>query len=140
MGFEDDFNRIFDEVGISRTELARRVESSPAYVSKVLNGTAGNFKLITMAKWARAIGAIVQIRLIKEGKEVVRTLDYETASKFDDDHHSSLVAIDAAVSAYEPSNVVNLEDYARARAGKARLSSIGSASIISDDPAEENYG
>lgn len=83
MGFEDDFNRLFDELGISRVELAKRVEASPAYVSKVLNGAQGNFQLSTMAKWARAIGAIVQIRLIKEGKEAVRVVDYETAAVLD---------------------------------------------------------
>jgi transcriptional regulator with XRE-family HTH domain len=84
MGFENDFQRIFDDLGISRAELARRLKSSPEYVTKVLNGTTGNFQLRTMAKWARAIGAIVQIRLIKEGKEAVRVVDYETAAALDD--------------------------------------------------------
>jgi len=84
MGFENDFNRLFDELDIPRAELARRVNSSPAYVSKLLNGAAGNFQLSTMAKWARAIGAIVQISLIKEGKEAVRVVDYETAGALDD--------------------------------------------------------
>ena len=84
MGFENDFHRLFDELGISQEELAVRLESSPAYVSKVLNGTAGNFQLSTMAKWARAIDAIVQIRLIKDGKEVVRVLDVETAIRLED--------------------------------------------------------
>src|SRR5215510_7374736 len=84
MGFENDFNRIFDDLGISRAELAKRMDSSPAYVTKVLNGAAGNFQLSTMAKWARALGAIVQVRLIKEGEEVVRVVDYETAGELDD--------------------------------------------------------
>jgi transcriptional regulator with XRE-family HTH domain len=84
MGFENDFHRLFDELGIPRMELAQRVGASPAYVSKVLNGTRGNFQLRTMAKWARAIGAIVQIRLIKESNEVVRVVDYETAGVLDD--------------------------------------------------------
>ncbi len=84
MGFENDLNRIIDDLEISRTELARRVNASPAYVSKVLNGSTGNFTLATMTKWARAIGAVVQIRLVKDGKEVVRVVDYETASALDD--------------------------------------------------------
>ena len=90
MGFENDFNRLFDELGISRAELANRVDSSPAYVSKVLNGTAANFQLSTMAKWARAIGAVVQIRVVQEGKEVVRVVDYETARMLDDISESRL--------------------------------------------------
>jgi transcriptional regulator with XRE-family HTH domain len=84
MGFENDFHRLFDELGISRAELAKRLGTSPEYVTKVLNGSAGNFQLSTMAKWARALGAIVQIRLIKEGEEVVRVVDYETAAELDD--------------------------------------------------------
>lgn len=84
MGFENDFHRLFNELGISRAELAKRLGTSPEYVTKVLNGSAGNFQLSTMTKWARALGAIVQIRLIKEGEEVVRVVDYETAAKLDD--------------------------------------------------------
>jgi transcriptional regulator with XRE-family HTH domain len=84
MGFENDFHRLFNELGISHAELAKRIGTSPEYVTKVLNGAAGNFQLNTMAKWARALGAIVQIRLIKEGEEVVRVVDYETAGELDD--------------------------------------------------------
>jgi len=83
MGFERDFHRIFSGLDISRSELARRLESSPAYVSKVLNGKAGNFTLGTMAKLARAIGAAVQISLTRDGKETVRVVDYETAATLD---------------------------------------------------------
>jgi transcriptional regulator with XRE-family HTH domain len=115
MGFEDDFNRIFDELGISRTDLAERLDSSPAYVSKVLNGTAGNFQLSTMAKLARAIGAIVQIRLIIEGKEAVRVVDYETAGQLDTPHRSLATQ----------TNVVNLESF---KAGHPRHGEIGAKS------------
>jgi transcriptional regulator with XRE-family HTH domain len=84
MGFEDDFHRIFDQSIMSRTELAKRLGATPAYVSKVLNSTDGNFQIETMAKWARAIGAILQISLTKEGEEVVRVVDYQTAHRFDE--------------------------------------------------------
>lgn len=86
MGFEDDFNRLFDELGVSQAELARSVNPpvSEAYVSKLLNGTAANYELKTMAKWARAVGGIVQVRIIKEEGEAVRIVDYETARALDD--------------------------------------------------------
>ena len=105
MGFDDDFNRIFDDLGISRAELAKRMGCTPAYVSKVLNGATGNYQLETMAKWARAIGAIVQIRLIKEGKEVVRVVDYETAGALDDNR--------VAAESSEPlrSNILDFHNY-----------------------------
>jgi len=84
MGFEDDFHRLFDELGISQAELARRIPVSEAYASKFLNGTTGNYELGTMVKWARAVGGIVQVRVIKEEGETVRIVDYETARELDD--------------------------------------------------------
>jgi len=84
MGFEDDFHRLFDELGISQAELARRIPVSEAYASKFLNGTTGNYELGTMVKWARAVGGIVQVRVIKEEGETVRIVDYQTARELDD--------------------------------------------------------
>lgn len=83
MGFEDDFCRILNQSGISHTDLAERLGVSLAIVSEVLDGTAGNHELATMAKLARAVGGILQISLIKEGEEVVRVVDYETAALLD---------------------------------------------------------
>ncbi len=84
MGFEDDLHRILDQLGISRAELAKRLGATPAYVSKVLNGSDANYTIETMAKWARSLGAIAQIRLVIDGKEVVRVVDYEIAGVLDD--------------------------------------------------------
>ena len=83
MGFEGDFRRLLDESGMSQAELAEKFGSSAPYISKVLNGRSGNYQLSTMAKLARAIGAVVQIRLTKEDGEVVRVVDYETAALLD---------------------------------------------------------
>lgn len=95
MSFEDDFHRLFNELGISRKELAERLGATPAYVSKILNARNGNFQLETLAKLARSIEAILQIRLIKEEGEVVRIVDYETAGKLDDLSSASLEATPA---------------------------------------------
>lgn len=83
MGFERDFQRIFRELGITQTALAERIGTSAAYVSKVLNGKAKNFQLETMAKLARAVGASVQISLVRDGRETVRVVDYDTAALLD---------------------------------------------------------
>lgn len=48
--------------GISRSELARRLGTSPAYVTKILRGNA-NFTLATMVKLARALGADLRVGL-----------------------------------------------------------------------------
>jgi transcriptional regulator with XRE-family HTH domain len=122
MGFQDDFNRLFEELGISQAELARRLPSHPgrpvseAYVSKFLNGTAGNYELKTMAKWARAVGGVVQVRVIKEDGEVVRVVDYETARTWDEKQ-----ATPAPESLSTNDKVVNLSDYRKERFEKVEV-------------------
>ena len=49
-----------EEEGVSRAELARRLGTSKAYVTKVLGGNA-NFTLYSMAKLALAVGGKVRI-------------------------------------------------------------------------------
>jgi transcriptional regulator with XRE-family HTH domain len=51
---------------ISRSELARRLGSSPAYVTKVLRGN-GNFTLTTLVRLARAVGMEVRLDLVPPG-------------------------------------------------------------------------
>ena len=46
--------RRMSEQGVSRSELARRLGTSPAYVTKLLRGNA-NLTLATMARLARAL-------------------------------------------------------------------------------------
>jgi transcriptional regulator with XRE-family HTH domain len=47
---------------VSNTELAKRLDASPAYVTKVLRGST-NFTLETMVKIARALNADVRVHL-----------------------------------------------------------------------------
>jgi len=60
--FTDELSRVMEEQQVSRAELARRLGSSQAYVTKVLRGNA-NFTLATMTKLARALDMEVEIRL-----------------------------------------------------------------------------
>lgn len=48
--------RLMERQGVSRAELARRLEVAPSYVSKVLRGDA-NFTIASMVRIARALGA-----------------------------------------------------------------------------------
>lgn len=110
MGFEDDFHRLYEELGISQAELAKRIPASEAYVSRILNGSKGNYNLQTMAKWARAVGGVVQVRVIKEEGEAVRVVDYETARALDERQVTG-----AAYSTATSNKVVQLEDYRKER-------------------------
>jgi ribosome-binding protein aMBF1 (putative translation factor) len=52
-----------EQLGMSRAELARRLGSSPAYVTKILRGEA-NFTLATIAKLARALDSEASFRFV----------------------------------------------------------------------------
>lgn len=60
--FTESLARRMEEQGVSRAELARRLGTSQAYVTKVLRGNV-NFTLATLVKLARAVGAQVRLEL-----------------------------------------------------------------------------
>jgi len=62
--FADQVNCSMEEQGITRAELARRIGTTPAYVTQVLRGDV-NFTLATMVKLADAVGADLAMRLIQ---------------------------------------------------------------------------
>ena len=72
--FTEELCRRMDEQGVSRTELARRIDSSQAYVTKLLRGNV-NFTLSTMTKLARALDTVVRVHLAPEGA-IVKWEDY----------------------------------------------------------------
>ncbi|HWM92247.1 MAG TPA: helix-turn-helix transcriptional regulator [Thermoanaerobaculia bacterium] len=61
--FTEAVVREMEYQGISRTELARRLGATPAYVTKLLRGKA-NFTLATMVRLARALDSEVHVQLI----------------------------------------------------------------------------
>ena len=63
---------IMERDGISCSKLARRLGTSPAYVTKMLRGNA-NFTLATMSRLARALGADLQIQLLTPAKSDQKT-------------------------------------------------------------------
>ena len=60
--FSEDIWRLMEEQNVSRAELARRLGTSRAYVTKLLGGNA-NFTLHTMTKVAMALGAAVHVHV-----------------------------------------------------------------------------
>ncbi|UUZ77701.1 helix-turn-helix transcriptional regulator [Polaromonas sp. P1(28)-13] len=51
--------------GISNVELARRMGTSPAYITRLFHGSA-NLSVQTMVKLAQAVGATLQLELAEE--------------------------------------------------------------------------
>ncbi|HKL78715.1 MAG TPA: helix-turn-helix transcriptional regulator [Gammaproteobacteria bacterium] len=71
--FTEDLFNLMEHRGISKAELARRLESSPAYITKVLRGDA-NFTVRSMVRLARALEGRVVLHLEPE-EEPVRWFD-----------------------------------------------------------------
>ena len=64
--FTEELFRVMEEKKVNRSELARRIGTSQAYVTKVLRGNA-NFTLSTMVKLAQALEMDVKIHLAPPG-------------------------------------------------------------------------
>lgn len=60
--FSDEVGRMMEERGVTRAELARRLNSSPAYVTRLFHATF-NPTLLTLAKVAVALDAKVALHL-----------------------------------------------------------------------------
>jgi transcriptional regulator with XRE-family HTH domain len=61
--FVEAVERVMEERGVSRAELARRLDSSPAYVTQMLKALF-NPTLLTLAKVALALDARVDLTLV----------------------------------------------------------------------------
>jgi len=69
-----------EQLDVSRSELAARINVSPAYVTKILRGSS-NFTLQSMVKIGRAIGCELRTHLQPEG---MRSLWFD---RFDEERH-----------------------------------------------------
>lgn len=60
--FSIELNRLFQACGISQKQLAEKLDTSPAYITKVFRGDA-NFTIETMTKLARAVDGELHIHI-----------------------------------------------------------------------------
>lgn len=84
--FTSQLSTLMQKLNISKVELARRLGTSPAYVTKVFRGDA-NFTLRSMVKLTRALGGTFSPEISFEPEQVVEVdniipfpLVYKTAS------------------------------------------------------------
>ena len=61
MDFTDSLEALIQRRGVSKSELARRIDTSPAYITKILRGST-NFTLETMVKLVRALEGELHVR------------------------------------------------------------------------------
>ena len=63
--FTEELTRLMKENNVTRAELAKRIDSSPAYITKVLCGNV-NFTLKTMTKLAMALKSLIHVHLASQ--------------------------------------------------------------------------
>ena len=62
LDFTEGLHKIMEANGITRSDLARRLRVSPAYITKVLRGNV-NFTVDSMVRLVRAAGGEVHIQV-----------------------------------------------------------------------------
>jgi plasmid maintenance system antidote protein VapI len=67
--FVIELNRLLKERNMKFADLARSIDRSPAYVSKIMAGDT-NFTIETMVKLARRLGCQLEIKLDHQQQEV----------------------------------------------------------------------
>lgn len=77
--FTKELHNLTEVNKISRAELARRLQVSPAYITKIFRGDV-NFTIDTMLRIARAVGAKLHLHLAPDEHEV-RWFDLPPAKK-----------------------------------------------------------
>jgi transcriptional regulator with XRE-family HTH domain len=75
--FTEELHKLAEKENISRTELARRMEVSPAYITKIFRGDV-NFTIDTMVRLARRVGARLYLHLVPE--EEAHLFNWNSAS------------------------------------------------------------
>ncbi len=75
----EEIHSAMERAGVSRAELARRLGTSPAYVTKILRGSA-NFTLESLARLAYALGGEFRFHIAPRGS-TTRWLDAATKTK-----------------------------------------------------------
>ncbi len=61
MDFTDSLEALMQRRGVNKSELARRIGTSPAYITKILRGST-NFTLETMVKLVRSLDGELHVR------------------------------------------------------------------------------
>jgi transcriptional regulator with XRE-family HTH domain len=69
LDFTSKLYRLMGQQGVSKTQLAERLGTSPAYVTKIFRGNA-NFTLASMTKLVRALDAKLDIQIVPKEEHV----------------------------------------------------------------------
>ena len=67
--FTEDLYELMEQRGLNKTQLAEKINTSPAYITKVLRGNT-NFTIETMVKLVRALDGQLVVKAAKKEDEL----------------------------------------------------------------------
>lgn len=80
LSFVIELNRLLQTCEMTYADLARRIDRSPAYISKIMAGDT-NFTIETLVKLSRAVGCRVDIKLhLKNEKQDSLQFSFDTTT------------------------------------------------------------
>ena len=69
--FTEELARILEQKKLTQSDLAKKINKSAPYISKVMNGNV-NFTLKTMTELARALDSIVHVHIAPENAQWIK--------------------------------------------------------------------
>lgn len=109
IGFAVALERRRKAANISNAQLAEKLGTSPAYISKIFRGDT-NFTIETMVKLARATGGTLKLDVIEEASESVPVLALSTHGKAAVTHQArSVVVLDESMTCANGGWAISLE-------------------------------
>ena len=75
LDFTENLHRLMKKKNIKKSELAKQLGTSAAYITKVLRGDE-NFTLKTMFRLAKAVGGNLQLHVVSDETEIQWVLDH----------------------------------------------------------------
>lgn len=80
LDFSIALNQFFERSGKTQKELANKLNTSPAYITKVFRGDA-NFTIETMVKLARAVDGQLHIDIAPQKPQISQSMPLESAKR-----------------------------------------------------------
>lgn len=93
LDFTEEIARLLNEGNLTRKELAERLGTSKAYVTKILRGSA-NFTIESMVKIGRALGCKMQIELVPAEVQQAEDLHYVFLANIKEFYEGRMIACD----------------------------------------------
>jgi transcriptional regulator with XRE-family HTH domain len=67
--FTEEITSRMEALGVTRAELARRLNAKPTYITRVLNGT-NNFTVESMARISKALDCALRVHMQPQGTQL----------------------------------------------------------------------